>query len=227
MSTIDVKAACLWENVATRRWGKYLSDVEWKALQFATGQFDEPGAALEVGAEAGRWSQRLIGQGWRLTCTDICAEKVALCQRNNPTAACHLVAAEQTTLPVQDQSMDLVFAIEVPISSQAWFVKECCRVLRPGGILVTVLLNRASWRGMVDRWKPTEQFYTHSYQAFQRNLLRQRFEVLRTDGFAWLPLPRFSDSRLAGYASTIESLTGLRHVPWLSPWVAVVARCGR
>jgi hypothetical protein len=96
MTVVDVyQPATMLEVVATTRWGRYTTEVAENALLAATEIAGTPGAALEVGCEGGRWSRLLSNMGWALTCTDIDADVLAVCQQLVPTAFMSLPARQR------------------------------------------------------------------------------------------------------------------------------------
>ncbi|MBM3677770.1 MAG: class I SAM-dependent methyltransferase [Actinobacteria bacterium] len=233
MSAADrLESPTRWEQVAEQtRWGRYISDTEHRtilagaALAEANGG---AGTALEVGCEAGRWSLLLARRGWELVCTDIRPESLEICQERIPAARCVLVEEADTTLPCDTGTVGFLLCIEVPgVPTSDWFLEEAARVLRPGGILVTIAWNRSSLRGRYGHRSAvradTFDFYARTYRDWRAELLSEGLAVVREEGFCWFPFPRESDSRLVPHAVRIERLLGLPRLPALSPWVIVTA----
>jgi SAM-dependent methyltransferase len=93
-----------------------------------------PGRALDIPAGQGAFAQQLLQLGFSdIECLDINAEAFVLDDRRvrfrRHDAAC--------PLPYPDAHFDYVFCIEgIEHFESPWtFVKELCRVLRPGGLL--------------------------------------------------------------------------------------------
>jgi hypothetical protein len=190
-----------------------------------------PGSALEIGSEGGRWSRLLAGMGWTLTCTDIDAEVLTVCQRRVPTANCILVSPAATTLPCATRSMSLLLCLEVfPVMDSDWFAKEASRVLSEDGILVGVTLNRTSLRGLFVWARQCltgrADFYNVSYREWRRRMEAAGFTISFEQGYCWFPLTRSSDSRLAPLFIRLERMLGLGRLTALSPWVVFIARQG-
>jgi len=230
MAVDDVyQPTTMWEMVATTRWGRYTTEVAENAVLAAAEIAGAPASALEVGCEGGRWSRMLSNMGWALTCTDIDAESLAVCQRRVPTANCIQVSPSATTLPCAARSASLLLCVEVfPVMDSAWFAKEANRVLAEDGVLVGVTLNRTSVRGMFVRVKQyltgSSQFYNSSYSQWRRRMESAGFTITFQRGYCWFPFTRSSNSTLAPFFIGIERWLGLDRLPALSPWVVFIAR---
>jgi SAM-dependent methyltransferase len=219
----------------TTRWGRYLTKIEQRAISEGLRLFKGPSAALEVGCQGGRWSAMLADKGWRLTCTDVDDTTLHSCQTRIPAANCILVKPEDQQIPCATGSAELLLCIEVfPVIDSDWFAAEARRVLRPGGVLVGVFLNRRSLRGLfvllrnkvaASQCPPyASHLYSHSYIQWKSKLQRLMFEVIFERGFCWFPFPRESNSPLIPLCTVAERALGLQHLSGFSPWVAFVAR---
>lgn len=219
-----------WEKIATTKWGAYVSGVEKAAILRAQSLAGQNGQALEMGCEGGRWSKLLSDLGWQMTCVDIDRETLSVCQQKVPGAKCILTGAGDQTIPCGTSSMDLLLCIEVaPVIESEWFLAEAARVLRDGGILVGVVLNRTSVRARMHRWSNDIksggiEYYKTSYRAWRNRLCAAGFQVEQEEGFCWGPFGRTSDSSLVPLFAKLERLLGLHRLAAISPWVAVIAR---
>lgn len=231
-SEIELSAATaglFWEPVASRRWGRYISSIERQAIEFAMNRAPATGQALEVGAEGGRWSKMLADHGWQMTCTDINAAALEICQKRIPSAKCLLVDQDSTQFPCETNSVGLLLAIEVhELVEQEWFVLEARRVLTENGLFVGVFQNKRSWRAVLRNLKreANGEFkqYTASYAPWRTSMETQGFEMLKEVGLCWMPFGRTSNSPLIPMAVGIEKMLGLHRLPTLSPWIVFVAR---
>jgi SAM-dependent methyltransferase len=166
-----------------------------------------------------------------LTCTDVDENAVGLCAQRLPEARCVLVDPADTALPVGDSSMSLILCVEVmPVVRSHWFAKEAARALAPGGMLVAVVWNRFSARGLLAdaasrlRHRQPHPFYRDTYVPWRRQLRDAGFQVRSERGLCWFPFSRASDSPLVPVAVALEKGLGLSFLPTLSPWVIVTAR---
>jgi 2-polyprenyl-3-methyl-5-hydroxy-6-metoxy-1,4-benzoquinol methylase len=219
------------ERIGSHRWTKYITAIEREAVLAAHGYCGSPCTALDVGAGVGRWSQFVTELGWKLVCTDVSAEALAVCQRRMPEAACIRMQETGESLPGEDGQFGLVMCMEVfHVASADWFIAETWRVLAPGGVLVGVFANRRSLRGLLKHatytWWRSHYFdlYSRSYPEWKTAIERKGFQVLREKGMCWLPFSRASNSPLITPLVELERLLGLQRVTDLSPWIVFVAR---
>lgn len=225
-----------WEPAADLRWGKYLSEIEERHILFAhesaiaaAGDGVRSLKALEVGAEGGRWAKLLDDRGWQMTCTDINAEAMAVCQQRLPKARCVVVDIESDVLPVEDESQDLILCIEVnEVLEAPWFLEEMDRVLKPGGQVVGVFQNRSSLRGALKMKFPNPgddwPHYRHAFRPWLTELQARNFQLIKAEGMCWMPFGRTSNSRLIPTCVALERFLGLRKLVRFSPWITLVAR---
>ena len=219
-----------WEKVALTRWGAYLSDVEQRAILQAQKLAGAPASALEVGCEGGRWSLMLAQMGWKMTCTDVNQEALAVCQKRVRAANCILVEPGSKTIPCGSNLFDLLLCIEVaPVIQSDWFVDEAHRVLKNGGVLVGVNWNRISPRGLLVRSArrmglARGDFYKVSYPRLRSRLLAAQFRIVHEEGFCWGPFKRDSNSSLIPLFVKLERLLQLTKIVSVSPWIVFIAR---
>ena len=222
--------ATAWETVATTRWGQYTTEVVEDAIRTAARMAAPPRSALEIGCEGGRWSRLLASLGWTMTCTDVDPSVLAVCQQRVPGATCVLVSRQDTTLPCHSAAINLMLCVEVfPVIDSGWFPQEASRVLADDGVLVGVVQNRRSLRGMFVRVKQalvgqSQRFYNLSYSQWRRRMHAAGFEIAIERGYCWFPLSRESNSVLAPLFVQLERLLGLGRITSFSPWVVFIAR---
>jgi len=219
-----------WERASKTQWGQYLSEIERSAILKAHQYAGDPGAALEIGCDGGRWSQLLSSLGWRMICTDISQGAVTLCHQRIPDAECKLVQADETILPCRAGSIKLMLCIEVlPVIESGWFLPEAHRVLRDSGILVGVAWNRNSLRGLRARLLNalkggSDPFYQMPYSRLKKQLRKHGFRMLSERGSCWFPFSRESNSFLIPLCARIEQWSGLSRLVSLSPWIVFIAQ---
>jgi SAM-dependent methyltransferase len=219
--------ATFWESVAERRWGRYITAIEQEAVLAAAAAFAEPGTALEVGCDGGRWCRLLCNRGWSVTATDINPRSLELCEQRNPSVTCILVDARDRQIPVDTSTTDLLLCLEVPEITSDWFLPEARRVLKRGGMLVGVHMNRCSWRGELSyrkaKWFGGQAYYQTAYPVFRRSLVACDFEVQLERGCCWPPFGRKSNSSWIPAVAALERLCGLQRMTSFSPWIVFTA----
>lgn len=204
------------------RWGKYLTAVERDVILDAVQSCGTPTLALDIGAAGGRWSELLATQGWEIICTDTNPHSLELVRQSVPRATCVLAHPRDTTLPGASESVGLLLCVEVfQVVSNAWFISEASRIVKPQGHVVGVFNNKLSWRGYIQHRLATKRgefdYYNMPYHRWRRELRRAGFRMLREEGLSWFPFSRFSDSPLGPACKSIESWIVLRRLPALSP----------
>lgn len=120
-----------------------------------------PGQALDIGAAGGGNTRVLQSLGWDVLALEFTPDGAEAASRRG----LQVVRADAQRLPVADQSLDLVTALDVlehlPDDKQA--VSEIHRVLRPGGVLVAAVpVDQGLWSehdvavGHHRRYEPAE-----------------------------------------------------------------------
>ena len=98
-----------------------------------------PGKLLDVGYSEGSFADTLSRQGWRCVGLD-------LSPVSNPSI--FLIRCDLNEgFPVESEAFDAVTAGEVieHMLDEGAFLQECCRVLKPGGILALTTPNLTFW----------------------------------------------------------------------------------
>lgn len=222
----------LWQIVALTRMGAYATSVEEAFLDKTLGQ--RPGGiVLDVGSAGGRLEHVLTRHADHVIATDLDRDEIySMADDPKLTPA---VVGELPTLPLLDESVDAVVAIQAPAASdEAWFREECRRVLRPGGTVLVTLYNARSYKGLLTRlWRrprrseelAREDIYYQLSTAENLRLWRASgFQPSRTRGYYWAPLSRRSESALVPAAAALERVLGLRTLVAVSPVVLVELR---
>ena len=228
----DSRTETYWDAVARTKWGNYLADFEKRLVSLGNNYAAKRGRGVDLGCGSGRWSRQLTDRGWQMTCIDVAPGDLAVCQRNVPEATCVLSPVDAAAIPCASRAAGILLCIEVaPVIDSPWFIPEAHRVLDTGGVLVGVLCNRNSWRGLTVRTKSRLRraqsgypFYQHSYPEFRNKLITTGFEMLHQEGFCWGPADRCSNSALVPIYSRLERALRLHRRVNVSPWVAFIAR---
>ena len=104
---------------------------------------------LEVGCGAGTDLVRFARSGAIVSGVDVASSSIALARQNVTLESlkANLLVADGEKLPFRDASFDLVYAhgvVQYTVDDRA-LVRECRRVLKPGGVAVFQVYNRISW----------------------------------------------------------------------------------
>lgn len=101
------------------------------------------GKALDLGCRDGYWSEKLKEQGYDVVAVDI-----------EPHYANALRVDANERLPFNDDEFDLVWCAEVieHLTDPEFTIRECKRVLKPGGVLLLTTPNRGFWLYRVIGW---------------------------------------------------------------------------
>lgn len=211
-----------WERIgAGTRWGRYLSFLEETAIRRAM-QALAPGRAFEFGCDGGRWCAMLASNDWDVVGVDVDATGPDIASRRVPDG--RFSRSVEGELPVDDASVRLALAIEVPAAHHDWVLDELARILEPDGLLVYSTTNKRSWRG-ARRHRSGD--FPESHASYRRRLAERGILVEHAVGACWFPFHRSSDSRLIPPAVWVERHAGLTALPDVSPAVIGIARKGR
>lgn len=197
--------------VGTREFFADLEEYRFDKLRYlpACARFDAyPGReVLEVGCGVGIDLARFARGGARVTGIDLSATAVELAKRHFDLSglAARLAVMDGAAMSFPDNSFDLVYAHGVlPYAADPeGIVRECRRVLRPGGTALFMSYNRKSWLSLLARVTkvPLEHedapvFRTLSPREF-RALLAPYFHVqIRGERF---PVPTRLHKGLKGF----------------------------
>lgn len=221
--------SCPWERAASEsRFVAYTSGLEREFVLYGHELASPPTVALDLGCEAGRFSQILAQRGWSVVCADVNPQALELCERRNPGARCILLTEDNRVLPCADNSLGILLCIEVPVIATGWFVDEASRAIKPGGVLVGAFQNKLSWRGLIGHWRALVRgrfdWYSRSYPEWRRALNKRGFTFVRETGCRWPPFSHTSNSMLLPFALAIEQALRLPRFIAISPLVLFAAR---
>ena len=140
---------------------------------------------LEVGCGAGTDLIRFARNGANVAGVDLAPSSIALAATNFAleNRAAQLAVADGQALPFRDGSFDLVYAhgvVQYTTDDRA-LVRECRRVLRPGGMAVFQVYNRISWLNALS--KLTKVDLEHADAPVLKKYSIREFRGL-LDGFA-------------------------------------------
>jgi len=129
-------------------------------------------SVLEVGCGEGYGTARFAEVAGRVIGLDYDPAAVAHAAARYATPS--FLRANLAALPVRDAALDVVATLQVieHVWDHAQFVRECLRVLRPGGTLLVTTPNRLTFSP--GRETPINPYHTHEFTAAELSELLTR-----------------------------------------------------
>jgi SAM-dependent methyltransferase len=127
---------------------------------------------LEVGCGEGYGTARIAAVAKHVLGIDYDEPSIRHAAATYPQAA--FARANLAGLPIGDGAIEVVATLQVieHVWDHPQFVRECARVLRPGGTLVVTTPNRLTFSPGLDR--PVNPFHTHEFTAAELTRLLSR-----------------------------------------------------
>lgn len=178
---------------------------------------------LEAGAGEGYGADMIADVAARVIGVDYDETAVAHIRSRYPRV--DMRQANLAALPLPDESVDVVVNFQVieHLWDQAQFLRECLRVLRPGGELLISTPNRITFSPGRDT--PLNPFHTRELNAAELDelLVEAGFTVTRMAGVHHGPRLRALDAKHGGSLIDAQIERALAGQPWPAELTADVA----
>jgi SAM-dependent methyltransferase len=169
---------------------------------------------LEAGCGEGYGAHLLAGDARRVIALDYDPSTVAHVARAYPGV--HVVRGNLAALPLLPSTVDVVANLQVieHLWDQAGFLRECRRVLRPGGRLLVTTPNRITFSPGRDT--PLNPFHTRELDPDELCELCESngFRVERLAGLRHGPRLRANETALGGSIVDLQVAAALAAAPW-------------
>ena len=167
-----------WEKAAKTRMGKYLTQTETRFILNSISP-SQLNTIMDVGAEAGRFSQMSTGNNTLIIGLDI--DSYGLKRLRLKTKNVNVIQADARKIPLKNETFDAILMVEVmdyiPELDEA--LTEIHRTLKPNAPLILSFGNKSSFKSKLRELRGKS--YRHSYRSVMRSLLRTGFTV-KKDG---------------------------------------------
>jgi len=200
--------------------GAYLTAVE-KGFFLNSIDFKKCNLTCDVGAGAGKFSLLAAERNVDVIAIDIDSSGLKRIKSKNDLIC--VVLADAKNIPLKGGMFDAAFMMEVVdyIPELETVMEECRRILKVGGSLVFSFGNKSSLKSKLRLLMG--KHYMHTYCKVVQSLNKAGLQIVKKEGFNWLPFNRTSENPSIPFLANVENFFGLRKVPNLSPWVLIHA----
>ena len=204
--------------------GHYITNREEEIINLYLGNNHDNKIYLDVGGGSGRFSVPFFKNGADIICLDYNLTTLQILQEKESSIP--LTRGDGQKLPFRESVFDAILIIEAIeyMTDKNLFIKECHRVLKDEGLLLITILNRNSYKILHPNRRKRPSFYFTTCRSFEIKLERLGFVIEKSIGFNWIPAKRTSDSKLIPYFAALERLFRLEYLPYISPWVFIIAK---
>lgn len=122
------------------------NEAKWPWILKKIAEFcPEANTVLDVGCGAGFLSNRLAQEGFEVSGVDLSEESLVVAARFDSTKSVRYERGNAYELPYTDKSFDVVTCMDFleHVEDPALVIRECARVLRPGGLFFYHTFNRS------------------------------------------------------------------------------------
>lgn len=205
-------------NGYKNRMGKYKTDFE---IDFIDSHLKpEFHKIIDLGGGSGRFALPLIKKGFDVTLVDIDETAIKLAKAVGISNA-HC----QNLLEINEFNFDAALAIELlMVTNPHSIIKKANEIIKPNGLFIFVSANSNSWRFKIRKLKKKNNSHDLSYSRYLDLLKENGFEIIKTEGFMWMPFKVNSNNILIPLFAKIEKTLQLGKWKNQSPWIIIVAK---
>ena len=190
------------------------------------------GLALDIGCGTGKYVRLLEKMGYKSVGLEYAATPLLILKKRRPESL--LLQADGVCLPFGKNAFDVALGIQVQdyFNDVRNFYNEIRRVLKPGGLAVVTMTNKASLKGLVYELylrcvgrSRSAHFYEHNLGYFLDAVQGCGLSVASAFGYGFNMLPRQCDARwLVNAFSNLEDLLRLGKIPSICPYACVLLK---
>lgn len=179
MTELDVSGERVIEDAYAHSPGAYVIYAMHVAAYAYAEAFCRDADVLDFGCGSGYRTARLVAQARSILGVDVDADAVAFArERYGSSGARFEYIKFGKPLPFADASFDVVLSFQVieHVEDDASYIREACRVVRPGGVFIVVTPDRAN--RLLPGQRPWNRWHLREYSLTQlRELVAHSFEI--------------------------------------------------
>lgn len=221
----------IWDDEGMPASGLYLTQRETNFIRTGI-PATSSGIALDIGCGTGKYTRLLESMGYKCFGLEYAATPLLILKERRPESL--LLQANGACLPFEENIFDVVLGMQVQdyFNDVRNFYNEIRRVLKPGGLAMVTMTNKASPKGLVYELylrcvgrARSAHFYEHNLSYFLEAVQDCGLSILSISGYGFNILPRQCDVRwLFNAFSAMEDLLQLEKKPFICPYACVLLK---
>ena len=159
---------------------------------------------LDIGGGSGRFALPLSKLNHDVTIIDISNDAIELAKRKGLMKSYCI-----NLIDFEGKEYDVALAIEIFLVSEPNIVfKNANRLIRNGGLFISVVINVQSWRYKLHNLRKNKRknYDNYNLSQYKELLYNNGFEVDKIEGFNWMPFSVNSNNILIPFFEKIEKL---------------------
>lgn len=220
-----------WDDEGMSAYSLYLTrrETDFICANIPTTQ---SGIALDIGCGTGKYTRLLERLGYKSIGLEYAVVPLRIIKERYPASL--LLQADGSRLPFRENTFDIVFGMQVQdyFNDVRDFYAEVRRVLKPGGLALVTMTNKASMKGLLYEsylrciGRPrSAHFYEHKLSYFLEALEACGLTVLSLYGYGFNILPRQCNVRwLVNAFSNLEDWLRLGEKPSICSYACALLK---